>query len=53
MKTHLPNNQDSYSSVVGLAIKHPKLGKSKGEPSGFSNVFLNESHKENSISLSA
>lgn len=43
----------SYSSAVGLAIRYSKLGSSKEEPSGFQNVFLNESHKENSISLSA
>jgi len=43
----------SYSSAVGLKIRYPKLGKNQEEPSGFHNVFLNESHKENSISLSA
>ena len=43
----------SYSSAVGLAIRYSKLGKNQEEPTGFHNVFLNESHKENSISLSA
>lgn len=37
---------------MNLAIRVPKLGNSKGEPSEFSNVFLNEHHKANPISLS-
>lgn len=43
----------SYSSAVDLTIRYSKLGKSKGEPSCFHNVFLSESHKEKSISISA
>lgn len=45
-------NYTAYVSVVDLVIRVPKVGNSKGEPSEFSNVFLNERHKANPIPLS-